>query len=330
MQKISEIAEDKRTIIAPVSENLPVDPFQLTALGIQAMVTNTSRRVEAIQAIYKKIMRDGSDYGVIPGCGSKPALLKPGAEKIVMAFRLSPTTVHTITELGGGHREVVIRTTLHAADGTVLGDGVGSCSTMETKYRYRQAERICPSCSKATIIKGKAEYGGGWICFAKKGGCGAKFSDGDPAIEKQNVGRVENPDVADQYNTVLKMAEKRSLVDVVLRVAGASDIFTQDIEENAVAAEQPPTEQKPGAAPQNSSSKELNAADKRVEIMRRMDAAGFNSTEIDTYFVEKGWIKKGEAFPDLLDMEINTLYERYDLFVARFTVWKKAREGGKK
>jgi len=34
----------------------------------------------------------------------------------------------------------------------------------------------CPRCGVVgSIIKGKAEYGGGYLCFKKKGGCGAKF-----------------------------------------------------------------------------------------------------------------------------------------------------------
>ena len=33
------------------------------------------------------------------------------------------------------------------------------------------------------------------------------------------------------YNTVLKMAKKRALVDAVLTATAASDIFTQDLED---------------------------------------------------------------------------------------------------
>lgn len=103
---------------------------------------------------------------------------------------------------------------------------------MEGKYRFRKADQKCPECGKdSTIIKGKKEYGGGWICFQKKGGCGAKFKDGDPAIENQNMGRVEHDNPADYYNTVLKMAKKRAHVDAVLTATAASDIFTQDIED---------------------------------------------------------------------------------------------------
>ena len=42
---------------------------------------------------------------------------------------------------------------------------------------------------------------------------------------------MPNDDLADQYNTVLKMSNKRSLVAAVLNVTAASDIFTQDIED---------------------------------------------------------------------------------------------------
>ena len=107
----------------------------------------------------------------------------------------------------------------------------GSCSTREAKYAYRKAARKCPQCQAEAIIKGKEEFGGGWVCFKKKGGCGAKFPDDDVAITGQSEGRMPNDDVADQYNTVLKMANKRSLVAAVLNATAASDIFTQDIED---------------------------------------------------------------------------------------------------
>lgn len=41
-------------------------------------------------------------------------------------------------------------------------------------------DKTCPKCGAAAIIKGKEEYGGGWVCFKKKGGCGAKFTT-DPS-----------------------------------------------------------------------------------------------------------------------------------------------------
>ena len=191
--------------------------------------------IELITEMMSSILKDGQHYGVIPGCGNKPALLKAGAEKLCTAFRLAAKYEITKTNLSNEHREYEIVTSLiHIPTGNFVGQGVGTCTTMESKYRYRNAKRVCPDCGQETIIKGKAEYGGGWICWQKPGvsdGCNAKFPDGSDVIENQAVGKVDNENIADEYNTVLKIAKKRSLVDGVLNCTAASDLFTQDIEE---------------------------------------------------------------------------------------------------
>lgn len=210
----------------------------LDAVGRKAAIDDLLNKVALVQEVMKSVMHDGEHYGKIPGCGEKPALLKAGAEKLGMTFRLRPQFDITERDLGHAHREYSIRCTL--SDGT---QGVGSCSTMESKYRYRQGERKCPECGKATIIIGKKEYGGGFLCFAKKGGCGAKFLDNDERILNQQVGKVEHDNPADFYNTCLKMGKKRAHVDAIITATACSDIFTQDVEEiveNRQAAEPTP------------------------------------------------------------------------------------------
>ena len=208
--------------------------------------TDLRGQVNLIQDVMKEVMKNGEHYGVIPGT-QKPTLLKPGAEKLCLTFRLDPQ-YHSSEQYDGQHLTVKSTCTLyHINSERRLGSGEGSCSTKETKYAYRHASRMCPVCEKEAIIKGKAEYGGGWLCFKKKNGCGAKFRDGDQRIEGQATGLVPTENLADQYNTVLKMANKRSLVAAVLNVTAASDIFTQDLEdagngEDKVAEPPPATE----------------------------------------------------------------------------------------
>jgi hypothetical protein len=134
-------------------------------------------------------------------------------------------------------------------------EGVGTCSTLESKYRYRKAERKCPKCGQHTIIKGKAEYGGGFLCFAKKGGCGAKFNDNDTAITSQAGGQVENENPADHWNTARKMAFKRALVHASINATNTSELWSQDLEDiraNGVVGEREEThqnaQQSPGSA----------------------------------------------------------------------------------
>jgi hypothetical protein len=174
-----------------------------------------------------------TDYGKIPGT-DKPTLLKPGAEKLVDLFRCTPEFIleQAVTDFDKPLFYYRFKVRLYSeAAGRVLAEGVGSANSREARYRWRNGGRKCPSCGKETIILGKPEYGGGWVCFAKKGGCGSKFKPGDKTIEGQQVGRVENDDIADLDNTILKMAKKRALVDGAIAVARGSDLFTQDLED---------------------------------------------------------------------------------------------------
>ena len=188
-------------------------------------------QIATIQEAMSKVMKIGVHHGTVPGCGDKPALFKAGAEKLCMIFRLVPSFERLERDLSNGHREYIITCRLTDARGNIAGEGLGSCSTLESKYRYRNGSRKCPKCGAEQIRRSKEEYGGGYYCHAKAGGCGAKFDKGDPSIEQQIVGKIDNPDIADQYNTVLKMAKKRAHVDATITATAASDIFTQDIEE---------------------------------------------------------------------------------------------------
>ena len=203
-------------------------------------VADIIAQVRLIQDVMGKVMKEGEHYGCIPGCGNRKTLLQPGAQKLTMTFRLAPEYQIQETNYDRGHKEYRVICTLKSiASGNFVGQGVGCCSTLESKYRWKGGARKCPECGKEAIIKGKAEYGGGWLCFAKKGGCGAKWPDGAAEIEGQSVDKVEHDSPADFYNTVLKMAKKRAFVDATITATAASDIFTQDIGDDDGNAETP-------------------------------------------------------------------------------------------
>jgi len=245
-------------------------------------------QVQAIQQLMASIMKDGEHYGVIPGCGKKPSLLKAGAEKLGFTFRLAPTFHVDLVDMGHGHREYRVKCILtHSPSGMIQGEGVGSGSTMESKYRWRNAGLVCPACGKEdVVIKGKAEYGGGWICFAKKGGCGAKFADNDPAIKDQHPGRVENADIADVYNTVLKMAKKRAHVDAMLTCTAASDIFTQDIEDMDIPAKASTATTPAAPEPPTAPAVPMASPEAQKAIMELVSALGWSGPHA------QNWLKK--------------------------------------
>lgn len=164
---------------------------QLAVAGAeQVAALEVRQQVNQLQYLMSNVLKQGEHYGVIPGTKGKPSLLQPGAEKICLMFKLVPRYRVEKTQLPGGHREVEVTCTLYQRGSDVVeGEGMGSCSTMESKYRYRKR----------------------WV-------------NGSPVKE-------ENADIADTYNTVLKMAKKRALVDAVKSTTAASDIFTQDVED---------------------------------------------------------------------------------------------------
>lgn len=166
---------DKQEVRHVDSEPIEVQPTMVVKRTEPLSVGDTRTQVDHIQRIMKAVMKKGEHYGTIPGCGPKPTLLKPGAEKLGMVFRLIPAYRVEGTDYDGGHREYLVYTTLHHEAGGIAGAGVGICSTGEKKYR------------KSAPV--------------------------------------------DVYNTVLKMAKKRSHVDAILTATAASDIFTQDIED---------------------------------------------------------------------------------------------------
>lgn len=168
-------------------------------------------QVNLIQSVMAEVMKVNVHYGKVPGCGDKPTLLKPGAEKIMATFMLSADPV--IDDLSTSD---VIRYRLTVKmltrEGRFLGAGVGEASSEEEKYRWRKA--VCDEEFEATPEDRRREK------WSKDYKTGKAFTIKQVMTNK-----------ADIANTILKMAKKRALVDGVLTVTAASDIFAQDLED---------------------------------------------------------------------------------------------------
>lgn len=201
------------------------------AMGLEALVA----QVALIQQVQEAVMHEDEHYGVIPGT-HKPTLFKPGAEKLCMVFRLAPDfeiirEIHEPAMIG-----YVIKCTLvHIPSGEIIASGIGSCNSREAKYRWRTV----------TADEVPGEY---WA--ARTAGDQERMRQilgADGSVKKKDgkwyiSRKVENDNPWDYDNTLLKMAEKRALVAAVLVATAASDIFTQDLEDQpAPAAEEAAT-----------------------------------------------------------------------------------------
>lgn len=251
-------------------------------------------RANMVTNIKREIMRENVHWGKVPGCGDKPTLLKNGAELLCMAFKLAPDAKVEISDLGNGHREYTVTTTLSSiVTGTPIATGLGSCSTMESKYRYRGAELVNtgkpvpqdywderdPAILGGKGFVAKKDDNGKWMIFAKG--------------EKK-----ENPDIADVYNTVLKMASKRSLVDATLKATGGSCEFTQDIEDlQEYTVYEDVTQQPQAPAPAKPKSAKKVIDDETKKFLEGMEGLYTQSQEIYKKTLEEFGFNKALSIP---------------------------------
>lgn len=294
----------------PPSEALVVQ--QPAQVGKALSIEELHEQLAFIRQVMAREMQEGLDYGKIPGCGDKPGLFQPGAQKLLLTFQLTPHVKREVLrELQHsiyGHREYEFTISVRSKTGREW-DGVGTCSTFESKYRYRSGSRKCPECGKETIIKGKKDYGGGWLCFAKKGGCGHKWPDGAAEIENQSVEKVENENPAESWNTVRKMAFKRAIVHAAINATNTSELWSQDLEDLGQAEPEtpprrtveapppssatPPAKTPPGASQGPSMAPEGAVSAKfRMKALNNLQGApGQPNRALVTHFLRsKGWI----------------------------------------
>lgn len=168
-------------------------------------IANTMNKIAQMQAVVQKTLKNGQDYGEIPGT-NKPTLLKPGGEKICMLFGLNPEYefLQTTEDYEKEFFSYNIKCTLHR-NGQAVAQGVGSCNSKEKKYRFINVDNI-PD---------------GYIGYQEE------FSD----KYGRKKYKINNVDICSLVNTILKMAKKRAFIDAVLQVASLSEVFTQDLED---------------------------------------------------------------------------------------------------
>lgn len=193
-------------------------------------VEDVVKHMDLMKEAMKRVMLKNEDYrsfGVDPETGKekKPSLQKPGAEKLCVLFRLSPS-FETSEVYDGQHLTVKSRCTLsHINTGKIVGSGNGMCSTKEKKYAKRK-------------------YQGKYI---------------------------DNNELPDLYNTVVKMADKRALVAAVLVATAASAMFTQDMGEDETPEEHPdekkPTSHSPAPAKEIEVKAEVKEAPKEPLVV---------------------------------------------------------------
>lgn len=235
----------------------------------QHAVERVQRSVTILQSLKKLVFVKGVHYGPQPGApeGAPDVLKKPGAEMLASAHHYCPRfEVVSAVEQWDAAKPLFnfkYRCILVDIDsGKAIAEGIGSCNTLEKKYRWRwvQGHDLPAGLDKSALLTksgvkseftfaiDKAETSG------KYGKPAAYWQEFKTAIENGTarsikratangkeydaceIGsilyRIPNDEVFDLVNTVDKMAQKRALVAAVLIGCNASEFFTQDVEDD--------------------------------------------------------------------------------------------------
>ena len=98
-------------------------------------VAATMQKISQFQKVIQQTLHANHDYGIVPG-SSKPTLLKPGAEKILMMMGLRSEfeIVDSTRDFENGFFQYQVRCKLYKGD-ILITEGLGACNTRERKYK---------------------------------------------------------------------------------------------------------------------------------------------------------------------------------------------------
>lgn len=246
-----------------------------------------------IRRLVKSQMKEGIDFGVIPGTNKK-TLLQPGAEKLAKFFGLVPTFELTkdIEDWDKGffyYRYLCklsrnIPLTRMSADGQLeiydaktvpAGEAERSCNSREKKYLYTTVpERFATAAQKENAI--------------------SRFTKQERGYTNTYLKVKNSPEEsADDANTIQSMAQKRALVAAVRTATMASDIFLEEVSD----AEPTPTTKAQDPA--------------RVNQIKKLHAVarprGFDEVKLHTAIAK---LYQVESITELTGAQIDELTEK--------------------
>ncbi len=160
----------------------------------RGMLENMQLQRDLLREFVSSQLTKDVDYGIVPGT-KKPSLLKPGAEKLRGLFGLNVKLDCTHRDLDkvNNYASFSYKAQVFRGD-NLISECEGSTNSQEQKYKERKVWRYDEKVKKKVEIK-------------------------------------EITPVFDILNTLQKMAQKRAFVGAVILAVGASDFFSQDIDE---------------------------------------------------------------------------------------------------
>ncbi len=225
MTLATSVAAQPRQELAEAERGVAI--IELRSIDVQA----EAAFLKELQAFVQVVMREGTDYGVIPGT-KKKSLWSAGADKLIQVYHMAPKYEEMASAerwpAGTDNGFIMYRFRCDLYDlqsGLYLGTGFGACNSMEEKYRWRRGYPKCPKCSKPAIVWSQRDSN--YWCHYEQGGCRRSFDKDDGVILAQLPVWDENDDVAGLQNTIYKMSAKRAKVAAVQSRTRSSGLFDE-------------------------------------------------------------------------------------------------------
>jgi len=147
------VAVREAQIVSAVDDELSIvarrDPRELQA---------TLQKIGAFQELVRTQLREGKDYGAIPGAGDRKVLLKPGAEKItvLLGLRSKFEIAGKVEDFEAGFFAYMVKCSLIAPNGETITEGLGQANTKERRYMrqdpYTLANTVLKMARKRALV----------------------------------------------------------------------------------------------------------------------------------------------------------------------------------
>ena len=126
--------ENGNTALKVAEPVIPL-PNNATVPENTAKVSVQNNQKQALKAFIKANLREGVDYGQIPGVKNN-VLFKPGANKILNFLRLRPEVqlLHTVFDPEAKAISYTVKVTLVNEDGIAVTEALGASNTLEPKF----------------------------------------------------------------------------------------------------------------------------------------------------------------------------------------------------
>ena len=155
--------ENGNTALKVAEPVIPL-PNNATVPENTAKVSVQNNQKQALKAFIKANLREGIDYGQIPGVKNN-VLFKPGAAKIINFLRLRPEVqlLHTVFDPEAKAISYTVKVALINEEGIVVTEALGAANTLEPKFAKagmgaqnlvvsQAVKRATVSCVKNLII----------------------------------------------------------------------------------------------------------------------------------------------------------------------------------